>query len=189
MNNTFTLTSSGHIVSVPTQPQEEYSLLLIFPGIPPYGGEWMKTVVPDFIYEKYVVVFSKEFNSLYKEVLDESTTLLLNKNFKIVDKSLFGFSGGGIRCQENMSIEDWTMIGLIDPSCSQVLFETTYPSSKINMIYNPNNWGGSPILNEIKLLQPQVANKIDNDSGYTEACSLAHLYIPTYFFTKIFLEI
>ena len=76
MKNTFTLTPSGHIISIPSKIQDDYSLLLIFPGVPIYGGNWMKTVIPDFIYENYVVVLSKEFNCDYKQVVDESTIVL-----------------------------------------------------------------------------------------------------------------
>ncbi len=177
----FFTTLSGHIISLPNAEQDEYSLLLIFGGIPPYGGDWMKNQIPDAIYEKYVVVLPKYHNSPFADVTTEYNAFLEKKEVKISDKSIFGFSGGGIRAQENISAENWTMVGLIDPS-TRNSFLTLPLSDKIKMIYNAANWSGYPA---IRALLPQLASKVTAAGGYATASTLTHLDIPKYFFEKI----
>ena len=183
MGNTFYTTIGGHIVSIPKNENKRFSLFLIFPGIPPFGGEWIKTCIPDYIYENFIVILSKEFNSLYSEVTGEAYGLLASNGItKIEYKSIFGFSGGGIRCQENILTEEWDTVGLIDPSCAEQFISVDFPEGML-MVYNADNWGGYPT---IKALLPQVADKVAATHGYVESCSLSHLFIPTYFFTKLF---
>lgn len=177
-------TVSGHIVSIPNAEQDSYSLLLVFGGIPPYGGDWMKSQIPNAVFEKYVVVLPKYHNSTYDNVVTEYTALLDKKQITISDKSIFGFSGGALRAQENISKENWAMVGLIDPSTRSAYLTLPF-SAKVKMIYNAANWGGYP---SIKALLPQLAAKINAAGGYAESKIITHLDIPKYFFNKIILN-
>ena len=90
---------------------------------------------------KYVVVFAKLFNSDFTEVTNDYTKLLVDKNITIIDKSLFGFSGGGLVMQENYSTEPWAIVGMIDPSTRGEFLNIPF-TSNAHMIFNANNWVG-----------------------------------------------
>jgi hypothetical protein len=183
--NNFYTTPNGSIVSVPKKAQAQYSLLLIYGGTPPYGGDWMKTQVPAALYERYVIVLPKYYYTSFNEVTKQYTQLLDQKNIKISEKSLLGFSGGGLRVQENFSAGNWKIIGLIDPSTRAVYLNLSF-SDKVKMIYNRNVWSCYP---SIQAVLPKLAQKVSNAGGYAEEnTKLKHLEIPNYFLNKILVK-
>jgi hypothetical protein len=176
----------GLIVSTPTSkllfdtPTDKiaYNLLIVFGGVSYATPSWMYNQVNSSVLLSNLIFFAP-YTMKYSDVEIKIKKFLKEKEYKIISKSVVGFSAGALNIQEVYS-PDFKFFGLIDPSTRSNYTTKKYGKNTF-MIYNEGNWGGFPT---IKSLLPILSNKINSDGGQSlRVTGMKHEDIPKFFFT------
>jgi len=155
-----------------------YPMLVIFGGMAYANPEWMaKQLTEDYFNQAILLIVP--YTEEYATALRFANAKIEDAKYKVKDISLMGFSAGGYDVQENFS-NDFRFIGLIDPSLKSKYLELPF-GKKVFMLYNDRNWGAYPT---IKSLQPQFAEKINDNGGKAVLTDLPHDQIPKQFFSQ-----
>lgn len=170
----------GSIISIPNRPRKTLPVVIIYGGIPPYGGQWMRKQIPQDILDHNVVVIASSHNTNYAQLTTDMKAYLANRGLNPGPISLIAFSGSGKTIQDLYS-PSYRFFGLIDPNTHDRGAKQSYGSNTY-MIYNVNNWPASQ-YQTIRPLLPVLAQNVNASGGTADQVSARHLDIP-----KLFLE-
>ena len=155
-----------------------YPLLTIFGGMAYANPEWMAKQLSEEYFSQSILLIVP-YTETYTTALNFAQPKIDEKGYKVNDKSIMGFSAGGYDVQENFS-DEFKFIGLIDPSVKSAYIDLPF-DKRVFMLYNDNNWGKYPT---IRSLQPQFAEKINENGGKAVLSKLPHDEIPKEFFKQ-----
>lgn len=173
--------ANGIIVTVPDTKFAKYDLVVVFGGMHYANPEWMLQQIPEELLYSNIFVIAPYTVSFVKLKPIYESYFATNK-IQIADKSIMGFSAGGINVHEAYSPE-WKFVGLIDPSTRVDYGNRSYGKNTF-MSYNIKNWAGVFKTFDYKAVYPKVEQSIKNSGGFTENISNTHADFPKYFMQK-----
>ncbi len=134
------------IVTMPDK-QAVYAAVVLYGGLWNMEGGWFlkQNRIPAELLESLHFIMPNHFTNKCKDCLDEFEKEVNTRN--IGSYSLCGFSRGAQEVYRNRSLEQWEILGLIDPSAPTLdIFKDDVLDNfvdKIRCVYWVPNWGKS----------------------------------------------
>lgn len=175
----FTVHNNGStIVTIPKKPGENLPILAIVGGIDYANKEWMKSQTPSNLFETHILSFSNHGTGYTKGVKPAIEAAMTKDKVTGTYKGIIGFSKGGERVAAAKGDENWSFLGMIDPSISYLANNFQAP---VYMIWN--TWNGNSLEKDPR---SQLHNKIVSGkvTGESERKIIKHKEMPQAWFAK-----
>ena len=135
-----TYNTSNTIVTIPKNAKGTLPILVIVGGINYATKEWMKTQIPSNLFNTHILSFSNHGTGYTKMVKPDIEAAMSKEKVQGSYKAIIGFSKGGERVNLAKSDENWSFLGMIDPSVPDG--GGTYPH-QVLMVWNV--WGSNSL--------------------------------------------
>ena len=160
------------------------SAVVVYGGLRGWEGEWLVSKIPQHLRSSVIFVLPRHFKNECKACLKELQTKISPE--KITSYSLCGYSRGGIEVYRYRDLEQWKILGLIDPSAPTMAMER-FPetvldsfSYKIRCVYWVPNWGKDGYGGKI----PRFAKHLRELKVKMVEQATEHENMPSLFFSK-----
>jgi hypothetical protein len=155
--------------------------IVVYGGLYGWEGSWLTHRIPLGIRQSAIFVLPTHYTNDCGHCLKRLRATISPD--RISSYSLCGYSRGGIAVYQNLSLEDWKILGLIDPSAPRMggFADSVLDAakSKIRCVYRMANWKGADYFPKIESFHNHLVElkvKMVDDSN------TAHAHMPTFFF-------
>ncbi len=153
-----------------------------------WEGEWFlkHNKIPAALLERLYFIMPTLFTNKCKDCLDEFRAKVNPAN--ISRYSLCGFSRGAQEVYRNRDLEQWKILGLVDPSAPTLdIFKDDVLDrfvDKIRCVYWVPNWGKHGYKGRV----PRFAQHLRHLQVKMIEKDVAHANMPTFFFNQFGIE-
>lgn len=174
------------IVTMPDQ--DKAPAVVLYGGLMGWEGTWLlnHSKIPSALLQRLYFILPTHFTNKCQDCLDEFRAKVNPAN--ITRYSLCGFSRGAQEVYRNRSLEQWKILGLIDPSAPTLdIFKDDVLdslASKIRCVYWVPNWGKDGYNGRV----PRFAQHLRDLKVNMVEKAVAHENMPTFFFNQFVSE-
>ncbi len=170
------------IITFPENTFSKIPLVIFVSGVTSVANAdkvGMEKFTPASLKQKVIIIYKNHgMTPSIKECISIGQNTAKQYNIEISDIKVLGFSGGGQDIRDEIS-DEYSYIGLIDPSVHPNLERFESVASRIRMTYNPSQWGGKN--KKLGENQPVFGKQVIEKGGKAELTDWIHIEAPAKF--------
>ena len=170
------------IVTIPGQ--DSAPAVVLYGGLRGWEGEWFLNhhKIPAAMLQSLYLIMPTHFTNKCQDCLDEFRANVNPAN--VTRYSLCGYSRGAQEVYRNRDLEQWKILGLVDPSAPTLdIFKDDVldnVASKIRCVYWVPNWGADGYQGRV----PRFAQHLRDLKVKMVEKAVAHENMPPFFFNQ-----